>query len=108
VLVSEALANVGMLQRQHLPFLEAFSELVGLAREARRELDKGGQVMVTKQGPIVSPWLKAYRDNVKLAVSIGEHLGASPVALARLGIATIKGLTLQQELVERHGEKEAS
>ncbi len=105
-LVAESLVNVGMLQRQHLPILEAFAELVGLAREARRQLaESGGQVISTKQGVYVNPWLTAYQRNVKLALSLGEHLGASPVALARLGMATIKGLTLQQELAERHGDR---
>lgn len=103
-LVGEALADAGILQPQYLPLLEMFAEAVELSRIAYRDLEKRGLLRKgAKAAEVVSPLFRIWEGATAKALSIGEHLGASPVAMARLGITTFRGRTLQQELAETYG-----
>lgn len=104
--MAEPLAQVGLLQRQHLPLLRLFVEAVGLSAQAKRGLQETGLVTAMGSGSQkLSPYFVAWREAGGAALRFGEQLGASPVAMARLGLAQVKGMSLQEEFRQKFGGK---
>lgn len=103
LVVGGALADAGILQAAHLPQLESFAMAIELRAKAWADLQRGGFLRAGKRAQVIAPQFRVWRDATSMAVQIAETLGASATAMARLGIATFKGRTLQQELAEKYG-----
>jgi phage terminase small subunit len=111
--VGGGLFSVGHLQTPYLPLLRLFAQACDLTDRAWRELtaeDEDGNVptLVRKgaRGGGANPAVKVWRDALGAARSLGEQLGASPVAMTRLGLSHVRGLSLAQELKARKDARE--
>jgi phage terminase small subunit len=104
--VGSALARVGVLQEHYLSLLAAFSRAIDMAEGARKELE-GKPLVRQGRGGGVHPAFRVWKDAVGVAVRLAEHLGASPVGMARLGLSHVRGLTLAQELNMQRDKKRA-
>jgi hypothetical protein len=77
-----------------------------LGGPAWAEIQEAGSVIRPGRERGANPAVRVWRDTVGIARGLGEQLGASPVALARLGLTHVRGLTLQQELQARKEQLE--
>jgi P27 family predicted phage terminase small subunit len=100
IAVGSGMITAGMLREGHLPMLVEFASASQLARAAFREMHKEGMVVPGSQGRgrVTNPWFKTWNSAVATMTRLGEHLGASPAAMTRLGVAAVRGVTLQQQL----------
>jgi phage terminase small subunit len=105
-LVGGGLHAVGHLQTPFLPVLRLFAQACDLADRAWREMADEDLVRRGARGGGANPAGKVWRDAVGTARALGEQLGASPVAMARLGVAQFRGMSLAQELQARKDAKE--
>lgn len=96
-LVAEALSNGGALQAHFLPLLGMFAQAVDTAHDAYGALREEDLIRKGRGGG-VNPHFRVWKDSVGVAIRLAEQLGASPVALARLGLAQVQGLSLSEEL----------
>lgn len=109
-IVGQPLAEAGALHEAHLPILTLFAQAVELANDAFAQIH-GGKFLRkgTKTASVIAPEFRVWESAVGKAVTLGEHLGASPVAMARLGLAALKGESLAQQLRARYpGGKDGS
>jgi P27 family predicted phage terminase small subunit len=100
VTVGNGMVDAGMLREGHLPMLGEFASASQLARAAFREMKKEGMVVPGSQGRgrVANPWFRTWTSAVATMTRLGEHLGASPAAMTRLGVSAVRGSTLQQQL----------
>jgi phage terminase small subunit len=105
-LVGGGLHAVGHLQTPFLPLLRLFAQACDLADRAWREMADEDLVRRGARGGGTNPAVKVWRDAAGTARAIGEQLGASPVAMARLGLAQVRGMSMAQELQARKDESE--
>jgi phage terminase small subunit len=105
-LVGGGLHSVGHLQAPYLPLLRLFAQACDLADQAWRELSEQELARKGARGGGANPLVKLWRDAAGTARALGEQLGASPVAMARLGLAQVRGMSLAQELQARKDTKE--
>jgi len=73
------------------------------ARQARRHIKKKGLVIAGKTGSVTNPAVRIEREAWSSFRQISEQLGLSPSARARLGIASVRKRTMQQELTDKIG-----
>jgi P27 family predicted phage terminase small subunit len=109
VAVGSGMIDAGMLREGHLPMLVEYASAAQTARMAFRGMHKDGLVVPGSQGRgrITNPWFKAWNSAVATMTKLGEHLGASPAAMTRLGVSAVRGSTLQQQLRALMDKEEA-
>lgn len=100
--VGGPMVDAQALRQAHLPVLLMFSQAVALSQSAWADLQEEGYVREGKRNTVISPAFRVWETATSQALRFGEHLGATPVAMARLGLAALKGKTLHQRLAERH------
>jgi phage terminase small subunit len=105
-LVGGSLHSLGHLQSPYLPLLRLFAQACDLADRAWQEMAEQDLVRRGARGGGANPAVKVWRDAAGTARAIGEQLGASPVAMARLGLAKVRGMSMAQELQARKDAKE--
>lgn len=96
------LSQANLLDRIDAIALEGLCQLIARARHASSMIEKDGYTVVHAKTGVasVSPWVRIERDAWAQAMKLGEHFGLTPVARTRLGLAVLKGRTLQQTLSE--------
>ncbi len=97
---------MGHLQTPFLPLLRLFAQACDLADRAWREMADEDLVRKGARGGGANPAVKVWRDAAGTARALGEQLGASPVAMARLGLAQVRGMSMAQELQARKDASE--
>ena len=81
-----------ILDRADRFIIEATSVAIARARQARKLVNKEGLTVRGATGAIIQhPAIKIERESWNQFRQLAEHLGLSPVARARLGLAHVKG-----------------
>lgn len=96
--VGEYLIDANVLAWGDLFVLEAFIESELVARQAYIALADEGFTVRGDRGTVRNPMFTVWRDARTTALRHSEHLGLSPVARARLGLAGLVGRKLEREL----------
>jgi phage terminase small subunit len=91
---------VGHLQSPYIPLLHLFAQAGEMAQEAREAMRGKALIREGRSGG-VNPYFRVWKDAAGTARALGEQLGASPVAMARLGLSHVRGMSMAQELQAR-------
>lgn len=103
--VGGRLIDARAMDTAYLPLLRLFAEACHLADEAWQEVQESSVVRPARERG-ANPAIRVWRDCVATGRALGEQLGASPVALARLGLAHVRGMSMAQELALAQDERE--
>jgi len=101
------LAEAGVLRSVDLIALEAFVSQVAVMREAQRGL-RGASLLVkgSRGQPVRNPLLDVQAQAQAEVRKWCERFGMDPATRTRLGLASVRGKTLEQELVAKLGPTE--
>jgi P27 family predicted phage terminase small subunit len=98
------LAEAGVLRTVDAPAFEALCLHLSVLRAAEVEWVEGGcelTVPGTKNATVPNPLLAVMRQESVEVRQWAERFGLDPASRTRLGLAAVKGRTLEQELARR-------
>jgi P27 family predicted phage terminase small subunit len=78
------LKKINMLVGVDLGIIAMYSETMANYYEAVKVVEKQGMVIETDQGPKVNPWFTTKQNLVKQAMQLGQLIGVTPSARARI------------------------
>jgi P27 family predicted phage terminase small subunit len=82
-----------MLVGVDLGIIAMYSETMANYYEAVKVVEKQGMVIETDQGPKVNPWFTTKQNLVKQAMQLGQLIGVTPSARARIPNTNAKPVT---------------
>ena len=79
------LSQLGTLAESDLTLVEMFCVAYGRWREAEKEVEaRGGMVLTVKGGSYESPWISLSKRFIEIAIKLTQELGLSPTARAKI------------------------
>ncbi len=84
-----------------------YVQMTALADRALHDLSRDDLTVMTSKGtPAANPLYRIYVDASKQAVQLADRFGFNPSARARLGLTTVKGMSIAADLEKRLGSDE--